>query len=150
MAHYRIGEEVYDADPTTWLNAEVSAVQRALGCSLGKFMQRLAEMDVDAIQAFIWTLRKRTESGLRIDAVSFTLREYMADVVMTDQDVRDTYPLIEADKDAEDPAASLAGNRANFLADLDAEQVARLFDADGNLLPEVAEDPLESTPVIET
>lgn len=145
MAHYRIGDEVYDGDPTAWQNIEVSAVQRALGCSLSKFMVRLGEMDVDAIQAFIWTLRKRTEPSLRCDAVTFTLREYMANIVMTDQDVRDTYPSIEADDDATDKAKSLADNKARFLASLEPDQVARLFDADDNLVPEVAPVPLEST-----
>lgn len=150
MAHFRVGDQVYDADPTTWQNVEVSAVQRALGCSLGKFMDRLKDMDVDAIQAFIWTLRKRQEPSLRIDAVLFTLREYMADVVMTDQDVRETWPEIESDPDAEDKVKSLAENKAAFLASLEPDQVARLFDADGNLIPEVAPDPLESTPVTAT
>lgn len=134
MAHYRIGENVYDGDPTTWMNSEVSAVQRALGCGLAKFMDRLGEMDVDAIQAFVWILRRRTEPSLRIDGVEFTIRSYMADIVMTDDDVRETWPAIESDKDADDKDASLADNRARFVASLEPEQVARLF-TDGVLNP---------------
>lgn len=123
MAHYRIGETLYNADPTTWPNADVSAVQRALGCSLGKFMERLGDMDVDAIQALIWVLQRRTEPGLRIDQVQFTIRDYLANIVTTDEDVASTWPVLTADQ------------RGPFLESLDAEQRDRLF-VDGQLRAE--------------
>ena len=44
MAHYRVADQLYDMDPTSWPNVDVSAVQRALGCGLSKFMERLEEM----------------------------------------------------------------------------------------------------------
>lgn len=139
MAHYRIGDELYDVDPTTWQNVEVSAVQRALGCSLQAFMSRLGEMDVDAIQALIWTLRKRAEPSLRIGDVNFTIRDYLAGIEMSDQDVRDAWPQIKTE------------DREGFLNALEAGQVSRLFDLDRNLLPEDATpDPLDSTPATET
>jgi hypothetical protein len=138
MAHYRIGDNLYDVDPTTWSNVEVSAVQRALGCSLQVFMERLGEMDVDAIQALIWTLRKRTEPSARIDSVTFTIREYMDSIEMSDQDVRDAWPTIPAE------------SRDGFLSALDVDQVSRMFDLDRNLLPEASADPLESSPATET
>lgn len=150
MAHYRIGEEIYDGDPTTWQNVEVSAVQRALGCGLAKFMARLKEMDVDAIQAFIWTLEKRTNPSLRIGDVNFTLREYIANVVMTDEDVRDIWPALEPDEDATDKAKSLEENRTAFLESLDMEQRARLFDENGNLVPVERDAPLDPSPATET
>lgn len=134
MAHYRVGERLYDMDPTTWPNADVSSVQRALGCGLSKFMERLEEMDVDAVQALIWVLRRRDESGLRIDAVTFTIREYMAAIEVTDDEVRETWPGLTVDE------------RPLFIASLPADQQARLF-VDGDLVTEAAPlDPAVTAP----
>jgi len=123
MAHYRVGDESYDMDPTTWPNVDVAAVQRALGCGLSKFMERLEDIDVDAVQALIWVLRRRSEPGLRIADVTFTVREYLAAIETTDDDVKESWPLLDDQQ------------KAALLAGLPEDQKARLF-MDGVLIKE--------------
>ncbi len=129
MPQYRIGDNAYDMDPTTWTNVDVSSVQRALGCGLATFMERLDDMDIDAIQAMLWVFRRRTEPSLRLDDVVFTLREFTANVEISDDEIRATWAQVEA-KD-----------RAVFLAELGDDQRDRLF-VDGELIPEVPAVPL--------
>lgn len=131
MAHFRIGEQLYDMDPTTWPNVDVSSVQRELGCGLPKFLERLEEMDVDAIQATIWVLRRRQDPGLKIEDVSFTIREYIDAIEVTDTDVQESYPTLAFE------------DRAKFKASLPEDQQERLFFDDGRLKPVGAAAPLD-------
>jgi len=133
MAHYRVGAELYDMDPTVWPNVDVSAVQRALGCGLAEFMERMEKMDVDAIQAMIWVLRRRNEPGLRLDAVSFTIREFTESIELTDTDIRDAWAGIKAE------------DRPALIEQMTDEQRARLIDANGELIREETV-PLDASP----
>ncbi len=131
MAHYRIGDELYDMDPTVWPNADVSSVQRALGCGLSKFMERMEEMDVDAIQAMIWVLRRRQDPSLRLDGVSFTIREFTENIELTDDDIRDAWSSVKAE------------DRPALVSQMSDEQRARLLDENGELIRDAA--PLDSS-----
>ncbi len=132
MAHFRVGDKLYDMDPTTWPNADVSSLQRQLGCGLSKFMERLEDSDVDAIQAMIWVLRRRDDPGLKLEDVTFTFREYIASIEQTDRDVQDVYPTLDFEV------------RKTFKAQLPQEQQDRLFLEDGRLKPIGAAAPLAS------
>ena len=121
MAHYRVGEHLYDMDPTTWPNVDVATVQRQLGVGLSRFMEMLEGMDVNAVQAMIHVLRRRDEPGLRVDDVTFTIREYLDAIELTDTDIRDTWPILEV------------GQKPAFLASLTDDQRERLF-VDGELV----------------
>ena len=124
MAYYRVDDNLYDLDPMSWPNVDLSSVQRALGCSTEKLIVRLDEMDVDAVQAVIWIFRRRTEPGLRIDNVTFTLYEFMDCLELSDAEVREAFNGLETD---EDRAAFIAGKNVTD------DQRERLF-ADGQLV----------------
>lgn len=124
MAYYRVGDNLYDLDPMGWPNVDLSSVQRALGCSTEKLIDRLDEMDVDAVQAVIWIFRRRTEPGLRVGDVTFTLYEFMAALEFSDDEVRTMFADLGTDED-----------REKFIegANVTDDQRERLF-ADGKLV----------------
>lgn len=144
MAHYKIGDNLYNADPTTWPNVDVASVQRVLGCSAGVFLDRIGTVDVLAIQALIWVLRRRTEPALKIDEVEFTLREFFENTVDTDDDVRENWPTMQGTTKEE------AEQRKQYLARLPVDQRERLFDEAGTLRAEEAAAPLDSPPDSDT
>ncbi len=131
MAHFRVGDKLYDMDPTTWPNLDVAAVQRELGYGLPKFIEGLEQIDMDAVRALIWVLRRRDEPALKVEDVTFTIREYIAGVEQTDLDVQETYPALAFE------------NRKTFRESLPQDQQDRLFLPDGRLKQVGAAAPLD-------
>jgi hypothetical protein len=121
MAHYKIGDTLYDMDPTTWPPADLKAIKAELGVGIAKFFPLLEEMDPDAIQTMLWIFRRRAEPNLARNDVEFTLREFIQNTTNTDEDVQETYPTLDF------------AQRDVFRDSLPAEQRERLFEPDGRL-----------------
>lgn len=147
MAHLRVGEALYDLDITNWPNVDVASAQRKLGCSSAKFQERIDDMDVDALQVLIWVLRRRQDPSLRVDQVTFTIREFLDKIELSDSDVRHAWEQADDDQltaevaklTAEQQADRLSAKRADIINMLTDDQKVRLLDDAGMLLPEVAE-----------
>lgn len=133
MAHYRIGENLYDMDPTTWPPADLKAVKAELGVGVAKFLPLIEDLDPDAIQTLIWIFRRRTEPGLARTDVDFTLQTFMASVEQTDEDIRSVYHTLDFKA------------RDALRESLPDEQRERLFLPDGRMKQEGSLAPLVET-----
>lgn len=73
-----LGDKSIDLDITQLTNLEIIAITKTTGLKLKPFGEALDEMDMEALTAFVWVVRKRTEPDLRYSDVTFTLGDVLA------------------------------------------------------------------------
>lgn len=68
-------------DMSTWDVAEGIAVQQATGLKWNVFLESVGEGDLEALQAFVWAVRKQNgEADLRIGDVHFGVGEFRTEL----------------------------------------------------------------------
>jgi hypothetical protein len=73
MAWMRVGDDRFELNFADITNREAMLVEKACGCTFDQFVARLTEGSMEAVTAFVWTLRKRADAGVRFDDVVFQL-----------------------------------------------------------------------------